>query len=474
MKNGIIKETKNSRLIKSDVPATYEEFKALLADSGLPIDLLFNADGWSTLPTLLGRGTLFSAQSEIKLFGQDGDHTVDEAIAELIPKVGDVLVSKRQDVGDKYLLCNGDELSVDLKEYAELIKLLPKSHGTPRGSSLPNGTGFYIDDTTVYAGYYYVLVRNSRDQFKVYRSKDIKNWEVTKVGTSTYNFSGKGGLLITDDYISVFTDCNIPTDKGGKVFYVPYKNFTTATWKASSYTAGFAVSSKPVYALGKYIFFPMYADTPAGPWAKIPSDSYIPAGWSGDTLEFGGCADSKYLYIGLYDQLRDPPHRKAIVRTKDLTVFETFNISDAFNDFNQNTSFTVMNGKIFLLPGGVFTIDTNALVNNVMPVTVVEYGVVSAGPKTQIEYIPETEEYSYIGHNVTSVLLFKLDGAYREFKVGKSNLVSYGKAFHTENLFLSAPANGAPANVFALDVSEVANLPKISISDVYAYIRAKE
>ncbi len=45
MKDGIIKETKNSRLLKADLPATYDELVALAANAGIPADVLFHAEG---------------------------------------------------------------------------------------------------------------------------------------------------------------------------------------------------------------------------------------------------------------------------------------------------------------------------------------------------------------------------------------------------------------------------------------------
>lgn len=80
MRDGIISETKDSRILKSDLPATYEELKALMAESGLPVDLILNQMGWSQLPTFLSKGTLLSDLTEEAIWTDVKDRTVDAAL----------------------------------------------------------------------------------------------------------------------------------------------------------------------------------------------------------------------------------------------------------------------------------------------------------------------------------------------------------------------------------------------------------
>lgn len=60
MIDGIIKGDGTSRFLSGSLPATYEEFKQLVEQKKLPIDLLFNPAGWSQLPTFLNKANLFS------------------------------------------------------------------------------------------------------------------------------------------------------------------------------------------------------------------------------------------------------------------------------------------------------------------------------------------------------------------------------------------------------------------------------
>ena len=83
MKDGILKETKNSRLLKAELPATYAELVALAAGAGIPADVLFNATGWQQIPTFLSKKNLLQ-DSTAGLLGLAGDPTVDDAFVALL------------------------------------------------------------------------------------------------------------------------------------------------------------------------------------------------------------------------------------------------------------------------------------------------------------------------------------------------------------------------------------------------------
>ena len=55
MIDGIIKADGTSRLMRATLPATYEEFKTQAAAGTLPLDVMFNANGWSQFPTFLNK-----------------------------------------------------------------------------------------------------------------------------------------------------------------------------------------------------------------------------------------------------------------------------------------------------------------------------------------------------------------------------------------------------------------------------------
>ena len=80
MRDGIISEQMKSRLIKAGLPATYEELVALAANTGIPADILFNEDGWRQLPTYLSKANLLSDATEIAIWENAKNRTVNDAL----------------------------------------------------------------------------------------------------------------------------------------------------------------------------------------------------------------------------------------------------------------------------------------------------------------------------------------------------------------------------------------------------------
>lgn len=82
MIDGIIKADGTSRLMRANLPATYEEFKAQAAAGTLPLDVLFNAGGWSQLPTFLNKNNLLR-DNTADLFGFNADAVPDDVFSYL-------------------------------------------------------------------------------------------------------------------------------------------------------------------------------------------------------------------------------------------------------------------------------------------------------------------------------------------------------------------------------------------------------
>lgn len=80
MIDGIINETMNSRKILAVLPATYEEFVALALSSGVPADIIISEEGWRQLPTWLNKANLLSDITEVAVFGNASNRTVDAAL----------------------------------------------------------------------------------------------------------------------------------------------------------------------------------------------------------------------------------------------------------------------------------------------------------------------------------------------------------------------------------------------------------
>lgn len=82
MIDGIIKADGTSRLMRAELPATYEEFRAQCRAGTQPLDVLFNALGWTQLPTFLNKRTLLT-DATAALFGLGADAVPDDALGYL-------------------------------------------------------------------------------------------------------------------------------------------------------------------------------------------------------------------------------------------------------------------------------------------------------------------------------------------------------------------------------------------------------
>ena len=79
MRDGIIKGDGTSRFMKAALPDTYESFKAACASGAQPLDILMNLAGWDTIPDFLNKETLLQDETEVALFGNAANRTVDAA-----------------------------------------------------------------------------------------------------------------------------------------------------------------------------------------------------------------------------------------------------------------------------------------------------------------------------------------------------------------------------------------------------------
>lgn len=84
MIDGIIKADGTSRLMRANLPATYGEFKAQAAAGTLPLDVLFNAVGWSQFPTFLNKANLLR-DNTAALFGLGALSVPDDVFSMLSP-----------------------------------------------------------------------------------------------------------------------------------------------------------------------------------------------------------------------------------------------------------------------------------------------------------------------------------------------------------------------------------------------------
>ena len=100
MQDGIIAGNGSSRYLKTVAAAlslypTYEDFITALIAGTFPIDLNgINEAGWSRQGTPLNKGTLLSDTTETKIWGSAGNHTVDQALGQILGSIGYSLIKE--------------------------------------------------------------------------------------------------------------------------------------------------------------------------------------------------------------------------------------------------------------------------------------------------------------------------------------------------------------------------------------------
>ena len=87
MMDGIIKADGTSRMVRAELPATYAEFRDLAAAGKLPLDIMVNEAGWAQLPTWLNKKNLLQDSTELALFGDASNRTIDEAFRAIARKL---------------------------------------------------------------------------------------------------------------------------------------------------------------------------------------------------------------------------------------------------------------------------------------------------------------------------------------------------------------------------------------------------
>lgn len=127
MIDAIIKGDGTSRAIRATLPTTYEELVTLAASGKLYADILLNAGGFAVPGTKLNKNNLLTDETAA-LYGAAGNEMNVNAVLKLLgnggmAQVGDVRESYSTEMGDGWLLCNGDRIDADT--YPKLAELVP-------------------------------------------------------------------------------------------------------------------------------------------------------------------------------------------------------------------------------------------------------------------------------------------------------------------------------------------------------------
>jgi hypothetical protein len=298
MTDGVIKNTKDSRLLKSpaaSIPSTFDAFRSLLTGTGIPVDLLINEAGWTTLGTALAKAALLKDVTAQKCGLDPGDDpTVDDAIFAIAPPPGRLVQSVQADLGPDYLLANG--AFYDTTQYPELGSVDPKA-GTWRQikETTTNNVASSATNIVYFNGYWYFATSHSTAYLRVWRTNDIAGtWTYTQVYSGS---SSPQRLKVLNNTLVLLVEIGT-TDKtwfstngtswteGSAIGTYTDANGFDITWDGTRYVAAMSSGETQV----------RYATSLSGTWSGFTITGYRTGSAVLSILYAGG-----YYVISQYD-----------------------------------------------------------------------------------------------------------------------------------------------------------------------------
>lgn len=391
MKDLVTKGTGNSRYMKSAIGAseTWEQAREKLRNGTFPFDLNgLNEAGIEQMGMALSKQNLLADDTAAAL-GLSGDPTVDDAFGALDQsikdqtKVGDIKITTRTDLGDKWLLCNGERLSDE--NYSDLTQTLqnpPKGMNAEIFTSSVAGGGISMVGPVSNGNGEFVFV--TTNALKIIYSKDYgQSWTVKSISgipndletagvnsgiyiNGNYIFAGYSantGLIVfyTEDPENDFSYSIVDSNSTGVVQGIAYGNgywciltrissndsinvFTsvsyTGPWTKHSQIGAFPCvkETRLIFEDGKFSF----ASTGNGSYASAIFYAENPSGkWSQKTL------DSSSTYVYVYGYGKANGYYYAYFQNKGLFYSESIDgdfelVSESESNLTSSENFPVV------------------------------------------------------------------------------------------------------------------------------------
>lgn len=184
------------------------------------------------------------------------DALMSDAVSE---KVGDIRISRRNDLGDEYLLCNGQSIAIDSYPVLHEKSVFQLFRQDNKG----------VKDTITYANGYFAA---QQDSFVSYTLDLDQSWNQVRI--SGIDISLTIGLVF-------FKNLWVSINRVGSDGYVSYTSELDKSWTNKRITSGYvpdsvdcsdklvvAVSCKQETVSGETVFtsYITYAEDPAGTW----------------------------------------------------------------------------------------------------------------------------------------------------------------------------------------------------------------
>nr|DAH76952.1 MAG TPA: hypothetical protein [Caudoviricetes sp.] len=251
---------------------------------------MVRADNPTQEGTPLSKDTLFSAAAEGKY--PDGVDTPSKAFEEIsnrLPKVGDIKTTVRADLGDKWLLCNGDTISDS--EYPELVQVLPASDGLTK--TLPKTNVSSTHKVYCHNGVWVITGTDSGGYLYIFTATDPNGvWVERKIcDTSGFSAGATYNNIVCCNGVWVIT-ANLKTS--GRILSA---TDPTGTWTLINPNYGDYYLKDITYYNGKWVAILNYY---SGSTPYIATCSTLDGTWTKTSLSSAGLSSSSLSLRNLY------------------------------------------------------------------------------------------------------------------------------------------------------------------------------
>lgn len=199
MKDTIIKETGNSRFLRSSVAEdiTFAEFIALLRAGRLPIDLAgINEEGIETLGMALSKENLLSEETEMTIWGNAADRTPTNALKAIYEILSETfsagLAEKAKIITGTYTGNNAATRTISLGFKPKAVILFTPHGGSYESSSSGESVIIATSDLSPLSATNKTLLSITNGGFNVYYAVDIYDEPYVKTNSSV---KGKYGYI---------------------------------------------------------------------------------------------------------------------------------------------------------------------------------------------------------------------------------------------------------------------------------------
>ena len=423
---------------------------------------MVRADQPTQAGTPLNKASLLKDTTAAKL-GLTDTAVPDEALQKLIPPIGEVKITRRTDLGDKWLLCNGDTFSKD--SYPQLGQLLPASTtGKWDVVGTPGGT---IKKIYCYNGRWIAVGSNASGYPAIYTAANLEGawaenvlYSASETLTSVFCYNNR---WVAVGYTSL----------GYPVIY-------TTTNPAGTWTRKQVSSSKisiyDVYCYngtwvavggtssGTSYFYPFiyFTSNPASSWTEKQLSTSTE-----------GVLKSVYCYNGTW----------AVVGKKSGLCYTTANPSGTWSKNAIVAGYRNCIAVYYNNGTWVALLELNS--NSSQGAIAFFYTDNPAGTWTEGASIPDTryDTESVFCYNGTHVVCLSRLGDYSKIVYTMEDISS--EASIDENVIIQGAGGDRNSSIFCYNgtwaltnsrdiYSPVNALPEISLNGVYAYIKAKE